>query len=581
METKLRNIKKIVRHLKHPYRLFLYLALLGIVYMTLDIVEPILAGYIMDAFLSDEPKAEIWQLGLFWLAAFVLKYAVSYEKMRIGLFSMLSGMKNMQLSIFRTILSAPLSFFNELSVGYLMARQTDDVFNLEGMMPHHLVEGLLAIAESFVILCCMFYLNVWLGIGAVLLKCLDLFSNFYFPLKQLYKEHNEARAVTASELQDVLKNILMIKAAGKEKEESQRFTECLKQYYATWNKRDKINYIRSLLTRMSEDASYMIIIVLGGLSMYYGNMTIGEITAFLLFYKKLSSAFVGAVPLIPLFKIGEGAMERIDELRQRIPLRETFAVETKQSESNVEIEMQDVMFSYNNQSILKGVSMSFRPGEITAIVGKSGAGKSTIVKILLGLYRVEKGKFLWNGIDVNRINGNTMRSLISYIPQDAPLFHRTLRENILYEAPEGMSEEDVHKVIARAGLKKLQERFEQQEEVLGLETSVSGGERQRINLARALLKNGSVYIFDEATSALDTETEKVIQQTLRDLSKTKAVIVISHRLSSVRQADKIYVLDEGRVQEDGSHEELMKKKGIYYHLFEGQVKNNDEKQIAG
>lgn len=581
MEAKFRNIRKIVQHLRHPYRLFFYLALLGIIYMVLDIVEPVLAGHIMDAFLSNEVKTEIWQLGLLWLAIFILKYAVSYEKMRIGLFSMLSGMENIQLSIFQTILSAPLAFFNQFSVGYLMARQTDDVFNLEGMMPHHLVEGLLAIAESFVILSYMFYLNVWLGIGAVLLKCLDLFSNFYFPLKQLYKEHNEARAIASSELQDVLKNILMIKAAGKEKEESQRFQECLKQYYGTWNKRDEINYIRSLLTRMSEDASYMIIIVLGGVSMYYGKMTIGEITAFLLFYKKLSSAFVGAVPLIPLFKIGEGAMERVDELKRHIPERKTSDDEKGQMESRGKIELQNVKFSYNNQRILQGVSMSFKPGEITAIVGKSGAGKSTIIKLLLGLYQVEDGKILWNGKDVNQINGQSMKSLISYIPQDAPLFHRTLRENILYEAPESVSDEDVSKVIARTGIQEMQKRFEQKDKAWNLETTVSGGERQRINLARALLKNGSIYIFDEATSALDTETEKIVQQTLRELSRTKVVIIISHRLSSVRKADKIYVLDEGSVQENGSHEELMKKKGRYYRLFEEQVKKNDEKQITG
>ena len=581
MEAKFRNIRKIVQHLRHSYRLFFYLALLGIIYMVLDIVEPVLAGHIMDALLSNEVKTEIWQLGLLWLSIFILKYAVSYEKMRIGLFSMLSGMENIQLSIFQTILSAPLAFFNQFSVGYLMARQTDDVFNLEGMMPHHLVEGLLAIAESFVILSCMFYLNVWLGIGAVLLKCLDLFSNFYFPLKQLYKEHNEARAIASSELQDVLKNILIIKAAGKEKEESQRFQKCLKQYYGTWNKRDEINYIRSLLTRMSEDASYMIIIVLGGVSMYYGKMTIGEITAFLLFYKKLSSAFVGAVPLIPLFKIGEGAMERVDELKRHIPERKTSDDKKGQMESRGKIELQNVKFSYNNQRILQGVSMSFKPGKITAIVGKSGAGKSTIIKLLLGLYQVEEGKILWNGNDVNQINGQSMRSLISYIPQDAPLFHRTLRENILYEAPESVSDEDVSKVIARTGIQEMQKRFEQKEKAWNLETTVSGGERHRINLARALLKNGSIYIFDEATSALDTETEKIVQQTLRELSRTKVVIIISHRLSSVRKADKIYVLDEGSVQENGSHEELMKKKGRYYRLFEEQLKKNDEKQITG
>ena len=144
-----------------------------------------------------------------------------------------------------------------------------------------------------------------------------------------------------------------------------------------------------------------------------------------------------------------------------------------------------------------------------------------------------------------------------------------------------MSDEDVSKVIARTGIQEMQKRFEQKEKAWNLETTVSGGERQRINLARALLKNGSIYIFDEATSALDTETEKIVQQTLRELSRTKVVIIISHRLSSVRKADKIYVLDEGSVQENGSHEELMKKKGRYYCLFEEQLKKNDEKQITG
>ena len=220
--------------------------------------------------------------------------------------------------------------------------------------------------------------------------------------------------------------------------------------------------------------------------------------------------------------------------------------------------------------------MSFKPGEITAIVGKSGAGKSTIIKLLLGLYQVEEGKILWNGNDVNQINGQSMRSLISYIPQDAPLFHRTLRENILYEAPESVSDEDVSKVIARTGIQEMQKRFEQKEKAWNLETMVSGGERQRINLARALLKNGSIYIFDEATSALDTESERLVQEALNRLMVGRTAFVIAHRLSTIKNADRIIVLDKGGLLESGTHDELMAQNGLYAHLYQIQYRSRKE-----
>lgn len=572
-----KSIARILQHIHHPMRVCIYLFTLGAIYILLDLLEPIVAGKIMDAVFSLQAESDIWILVIVWLIIFILKYAVSYGKMTCGLSIMLKTMKGIQLSFFRRILSAPLSFFDKYSVGYLMSRQTDDVFNLEGMMVHHLIDGLLAILEVLIIFICMFQIHVWLGISAVLLKMIDVFSNFYFPLKRLYKEHNEARAQTSSELQDVLKNIILIKAAGKESFEESYFDSYLKRYYETWNRRDKVNAIRSLLTRLSEDASYMMIIIIGGIFLYQRAITIGEMTAFLLFYRKLSSAFVGAVPLIPLFKIAEGAMERLDDLTNEIPVSESVNGNEKVPVIQQGLTIKDIRFGYNEKTVLSEVSMSCKPGQITAIVGKSGAGKSTLVNLLLGFYQPQRGQICIDGVDIRCFKGSDIRKMISYLPQDAPLFHRSFGENILYEASPNITKAEIQRAIQQSSAEGIERRFQSSEKAMtDLGRNLSGGERQRISLARELLKNGQIFIFDEATSAIDTETERVIQQTIESLAKDKIVIVIAHRLSTVMQANQIYVLDNGKIVETGTNDTLMKKQGVYYRLFSEQVKRNEK-----
>lgn len=577
MESKLKNIHRILKHIPHPILTAVYLFALGSLFIVLDVIEPMLAGQIMDSVLSLQPKEYVLQLSLFWCMVFVFKYLIDYSKSKCGLKIMLYAMERMQISFFRKILAAPISFFEKYPTGYLMSRETDDIFNLEGMMIHHLVDGLLAMLEVVIIFILMLQINIGLGLGAMVLKMLDLFSNFYFPLKRLYKEHNEARAKSGSELQDILKNIVLIKTAGKENFESQRFETYLDQYYYTWNKRDWTNAIRSLLTHLAEDASYICIIALGGVFMYQGYLSVGEITAFLLFYRKLSGAFVGAIPLIPLFKIAEGAMERLDELVEEIPKVNITSDRERPSKVKKSIELQNIRFRYGDKWILDGVSMRFCPGDITAIVGKSGAGKSTIVQLLLGLRLMNDGVILWDGRNIGTFDWPAVRQMISYLPQDAFLFRRSLRENVLYESPKTVSERDIDNAMKHSAAEEICQRFLSQNIIMAESgKNLSGGEKQRISLARALLKNGQIFIFDEATSALDAETEKVIQQTIQDLSKEKIVIVIAHRLSTISQANKIYVLENGKIVEEGKHDSLMKEHGAYYRLFKEQVREDEK-----
>ncbi len=576
MKTVIEDIRFIWKYISHPWRTCAMLLFLGLAFAIIDMAEPVVAGNIMDTVFSLGDRNTILQWGMLWCVLFVVKYAVRYGKMKLGLSAMLRTLQQVQMDFYHRLLRAPLPFFEKHSTGYLMARQNDDVFNLEGMMPHHLMDGLLGLLEVLVILGFMFHTSFWLGLAAILLKGVDAFSNFYFPLKKLYKDHNEARARTGSELQDVLRNILLVKSACQERKEETRFRRFLDRYYNTWNKRDTTNTVRMLLTAGAEDGSYMVMIILGGVLLYQGQLTIGELTAFLLFYRKLSSAFVAAVPLIPLFKIAQGAKERIEELWQDMPLplaegcEEIFSLKKG-------ITFSHVQFSYGNRLVLKDVSMIFLPGQVTAVVGKSGAGKSTILNLLMRFRDRTGGTITWDGNDMQAYKPESVRRHISYLSQDALLFHRSLRENILYETEKKISATHWRNVLQKSNAEDILQRWDQMA-VADSGKNMSGGERQRICLARELLKDGDVFIFDEATSALDAETEKVIQQTIQELAKTKIVILIAHRLSTVRQADRIYVLDDGRVVESGTHEQLMQTKGSYYQLFKEQELSENERK---
>jgi ABC-type multidrug transport system fused ATPase/permease subunit len=236
---------------------------------------------------------------------------------------------------------------------------------------------------------------------------------------------------------------------------------------------------------------------------------------------------------------------------------------------DVEVDFKNVGFHYpNGKMVFENLSFTLRPDERVGVVGRSGAGKSTLVNLLLRFYDIQNGEILFNGVRHNSMAQDSLREHISVVPQDPVLFHRSLKENISYGKPDATDEEiwdAIRKAQCEEFIKHLPEGLESIVGERGIK--LSGGQRQRIAICRAMLKDSPLVILDEATSSLDSESEKAIQVALNELFKGRTVMVIAHRLSTIASLDRIIVFDHGKIVEDGSHEELIKKQGHYAHLW--------------
>jgi ABC-type multidrug transport system fused ATPase/permease subunit len=240
-----------------------------------------------------------------------------------------------------------------------------------------------------------------------------------------------------------------------------------------------------------------------------------------------------------------------------------------------------VVFSYGPRGVLKGLSLSVQPGECIAIVGPSGAGKSTISKLLFRFYDPEEGEIRIDGQPINRVQQSTLRQAIAVVPQDTVLFNTTIAENIAYGKPDANLAEireaaklaSLHDFIA-----SLPDGYDTKVGERGLK--LSGGEKQRVAIARAIIKNPTIFLFDEATSALDSRTEKEIQHSLETISAGRTTLMIAHRLSTVVNCDRIFVLNKGQVEESGTHQELLALNGMYYTMWMRQASGEDQHHAA-
>lgn len=492
---------------------------------------------------------------------------------------------DIKLKLFEHLERQSLNFFHQKQSGYLTARSQRDVDALQGFMG----ETILAYIMDVMTFCIGVVLIFWLQakLAVISLSILPFYiltlRLFNKRLRDLSYESMEKMSRVYSETQEKFAGIYTIFSFCREKYEAMRFAGKLRESVRVQVKYELVSLVAQSTIMFIGSLGPLAIMYFGGREIIQGRMTIGEFVAFNAYIHYLFGPAQGLTGLNLAIQSSLAALGRIFELfDSKTEIRETaFPVNLPADPRQIVYSHVSFRYEGNQDPVLRDISFRISAGETYAIVGHSGAGKTTLVNLLPRFFDPEDGRILIDGVDIREVSVRDLRRIIGIVPQDIFLFNGTVRDNIGYGKKNATDEQII--LAAKAAnahgfIVDLPKGYDTEVGERGV--LLSGGEKQRIAIARAALKNPKILILDEATASLDSESELLIQDALRELAKDKATLVIAHRLSTVLNATKILVLREGRNIEMGSHAELYGQNGFYRHLYDTQFYSRDNRIVT-
>ncbi|HEV8426533.1 MAG TPA: ABC transporter ATP-binding protein [Pyrinomonadaceae bacterium] len=545
--------------------------LLMIASVLLQLPIPILTMYIIDHTVSTKNLNLLTQVTLLLAALVVTKHLFSYfnETLTLGLKENI--ILEIQRRLINTIQGLPLSFFSDKHSSYLQTRVMNDSRAIEGALVRTLVsiavDGLTFLVGFVLIMFIRYELALLLFVFLIPFAYIRYYANE--KMRILSRDMQEASAVSSAVMSESFAGNRTIKAYLREDFQSGIIDERLKGLRDIYIKTNWFGVVSTVGTSFLTAMSVTFVLWYGARSVMSGHMTLGQIFAILAFLSFLYGPINSFVAANLRIQQSAAAIQRIYEFLKQPGERKDG---TKLEQISGKIEFRDVSFAYDGvHNVLEGVSFSINPGTAVALVGRTGAGKSSLVNLLLGFYSAQGGEVLLDGHNIDKLSLETVRRSIGVVDQQTFLFSGTIQENIRFGKPDATLEE----IIAASKQSYADEFIERLPE--GYQTLVgergvrlSGGQCQRIALARMFLKNPQILILDEAVSAIDSESERYIQRALVPLVSSRTTIVIAHRLSSLMLADYVIVIDQGKVVEKGLHHELMAADGAYANLFHEQ-----------
>lgn len=505
----------------------------------------------------------------------IIDMAAGYYMIYIGHGMGVKIEKDMREDMFAHLLTVPFSYFDKTKVGQLMSRITTDLFDVVEFAHHCPEEFFIAgikVTASFIILA---GINPLLTVFTFVAIPIIFYGSLYFrrKMRKIFKERRVIAGEVNAQTETSLLGIRVVKSFANEEQETEKFN--LRSTEFAQVQKDSYRYMAMLncVVRMFDGLMYVVMILLGGYFLMTGKITAADMTAYLLYIGMLIAAIKRIVEFTEQFEKGMTGIERFAEVME-VPSESGYDSDDVIENVKGDICFENVTFSYEEEKgdVLANLSLVIRQGENIAIVGPSGGGKTTMCSLISRFYELKEGRITVDGKDINDINLKSLRQAIGVVQQDVYLFSGTVIENILYGAP-GASREDAMQAAKRAGAHDFIMSLPQGYDTYIGERGVmlSGGQKQRISISRVFIKNPPIIVLDEATSALDNESEQYIKHSLKELTKGRTTFTIAHRLSTIRSADRIIVLTDKGIEEQGTHSELISKGGIYKKLYELSV----------
>lgn len=570
----LKNLKKLISYYKPYLGTFILDMFFAIVASAISLAIPLVVRYITSDVIYLETGAEerIIHLGLILVGLVVIQFFANYYITDVGHVMGAKMEYNMRAEIFSHLQKLSFSFYDDQKTGQLMSRITNDLFEITELLhhgPENIVISLIKIIGAFIIL---------MGISKYLTAAAFILLPFMFvfvfflnkKMRRTFRENRNKVAEINSRAEDNLSGIRVVKSFANEEIEMEKFKEGNDAFLSA----KKRNYLYLGLFQSGMTAFILLVniavIIAGAILITKGYVKIPDFIAFILYINTFTEPIRVLVDFTEQFQNGYTGFERFTEILNIEPDIKDKDGAVDLTDVKGDIVFEDVSFKYKEGAhrVLRHIDLDIKAGSYVALVGSSGGGKTTLCSLIPRFYDVTGGSIRIDGKDIRDIRLKSLRDHIGIVQQDVYLFAGTVIENISYGKPGSTREE----IIEAAKLANAHDFI--MELPNGYDTDIgqrgiklSGGQKQRLSIARVFLKNPPILIFDEATSALDNESENIVKESLEKLARNRTTIVIAHRLSTVRNAERILVLTEKGIEESGTHDELMEKGGIYAGLY--------------
>ncbi len=565
--------KRFISYYKPHKKIFILDMLASFTVSFIGIVYPIVTRTMLNDLIPNKKFKMIFIFGTALLTLYFIRMLLNFFIQYQGHIMGVKMQAQMRHDMFTHLEKLPYSFYDNHETGKLMSRMTNDLMDISELAhhgPENLIVSTITILTSFIYLSTI---NIWLTL--IIFICVPFLVIISVLLKNRMKDafmrSRKSIAKINADLESSISGIRVTKAFTNAEKETEKFEKGNEEFVKSRKDAYKAMGQFHSTTSFVTDIFNVIVLIAGGIFLYKGKITFADYSAFIVSVNLFLTPVTTLINFMEQYQNGVTGFERFIEIMDTKPEKD------KDNAKNIEklngnIEFENVSYGYDGEkNVLKNINLKINQGQTFALVGSSGGGKTTICHLIPKFYTVKNGKIKIDGYDINDITADSLRKNIGIVQQDVYLFNSNIKENILYGRLDATDEEVIEaakKANIHDYIVSLENGYETQIGERGVK--LSGGQKQRLSIARVFLKNPSILILDEATSALDNATETLIQNALNELCKGRTTIVVAHRLSTIKNADEIAVVSDGKIIEKGTHDELLNLNCEYAKLYKSQ-----------